>query len=246
VEGLGTLTVDIAYGGDSFVLVDARALGFALTPDEAPDLAATGMALTRAATEQLGFRHPDQPDWRHVSFCQFTLPVETVDGVKTGRNTVAIEPGKLDRSPTGTGCSARMAVLHARGELAVASASSASQSSAAASTAASRPSARSAASPRSSPRSPAAAGSPRPASCCSTPRTPGPAATASATPGPGLQIPRPARTRASRRSFSGCSHAERKIRHHCPLAPDSTATGQGRGPVVANAADRRLTLPDAA
>jgi proline racemase len=119
VPGIGTLTVDIAYGGDSFVIVDARALGFALTPDEAPDIAATGIALTRAATEQLGFRHPNQPDWRHVSFCQFTLPVETIDGVKTGRNTVAIEPGKLDRSPTGTGCSARMAVLHARGALAV-------------------------------------------------------------------------------------------------------------------------------
>lgn len=119
VAGLGTLTVDTAYGGDSFVLVDAAKLGFSLTPDEARDLAETGMKITRAATEQLGFSHPTNPDWRHISFCQFTAPVGTVDGVKTGRNTVAIEPGKLDRSPTGTGCSARMAVLHARGELAV-------------------------------------------------------------------------------------------------------------------------------
>ncbi|MCX8509483.1 MAG: proline racemase family protein, partial [Rhodobacteraceae bacterium] len=75
--------------------------------------------MTRAATEQLGFRHPTNPDWRHISFCQFTQPVELLNGVKTGRNTVAIEPGKLDRSPTGTGCSARMAALHARGALAV-------------------------------------------------------------------------------------------------------------------------------
>lgn len=119
VEGSGTLPVDIAYGGDSFVLVDAARLGFALRPDEAADLAAAGMRITRAATEQLGFAHPAQPDWRHVSFCQFTAPVERVDGVLTGRNTVAIEPGKLDRSPTGTGCSARMAVLHARGQLVV-------------------------------------------------------------------------------------------------------------------------------
>lgn len=119
VEGLGALTVDTAYGGDSFVLVDAATLGFALTADEAADLARTGNRIIRAATEQLGFHHPGNPDWRHLSFCQFTQPVETVDGVKTGRNTVAIEPGKLDRSPTGTGCSARMAVLHARGELAV-------------------------------------------------------------------------------------------------------------------------------
>ncbi|MCB2136037.1 MAG: proline racemase family protein, partial [Rhodobacteraceae bacterium] len=119
VAGLGTLTVDTAYGGDSFVLADAAALGFALTPDEARDLAGTGMKITRAATEQLGFHHPTNPDWTHFSFCQFTAPVTVENGVKTGRNTVAIEPGKLDRSPTGTGCSARMAVLHARGEMAL-------------------------------------------------------------------------------------------------------------------------------
>lgn len=119
VDGLGTLSVDTAYGGDSFVLVDARTLGFALTPDEARDLSLVGMQLTRAATEQIGFSHPTNPDWRHISFCQFTNPVEVVDGVKTGRNTVAIEPGKLDRSPTGTGCSARLAVLHARGEIGI-------------------------------------------------------------------------------------------------------------------------------
>ncbi len=119
VEGLGTLTVDTAYGGDSFVLADARSLGFALTPDEARDLTRVGMQLTRAATEQLGFSHPAHPDWTHISFCQFTNPVAVIDGVRTGRNTVAIEPGKLDRSPTGTGCSARLAVMHARGEIAV-------------------------------------------------------------------------------------------------------------------------------
>lgn len=119
VAGIGTLTVDTAYGGDSFALVDAATLGFALTPDEAPDLTAMGMRIRQAANEQLGFVHPTNPDWKHISFCQFTAPVNLVDGVKTGRNTVAIEPGKLDRSPCGTGCSARMAVLQARGELAV-------------------------------------------------------------------------------------------------------------------------------
>ncbi|WP_284165922.1 proline racemase family protein [Frigidibacter sp. SD6-1] len=119
VEGLGTLNVDTAYGGDSFVLVDAAACGFALDPSEARDLSETGMKIRKAATEQLGFHHPTNPDWTHISFCQFTHPVAVVNGVKTGRNTVAIEPGKLDRSPTGTGCSARMAVLHAKGELKV-------------------------------------------------------------------------------------------------------------------------------
>ena len=119
VEGLGTLNVDTAYGGDSFVIVDAHALGFSLAPDEARDIAVTGVGITRAANEQLGFTHPGNPQWSHVSFCQMAAPVEVRDGVKTGRNAVAIRPGKIDRSPCGTGCSARLAVLHARGALMV-------------------------------------------------------------------------------------------------------------------------------
>ena len=55
VEGLGTLTADTAYGGDSFVIIDAPSLGFALAPDEARELAETGVRITRAANEQLGF-----------------------------------------------------------------------------------------------------------------------------------------------------------------------------------------------
>ena len=119
VAGLGTLTVDTAYGGDSFVIADAAKLGFAIAPDEARDLAETGIRITAAANEQLGFSHPEKPDWDHISFCQIASPVAEVEGVKTGRNAVAIQPGKLDRSPCGTGCSARMAVLRAKGLLAV-------------------------------------------------------------------------------------------------------------------------------
>ncbi|MFN3686863.1 trans-3-hydroxy-L-proline dehydratase [Salinarimonas sp.] len=118
VAGLGTLAVDIAYGGDSFVIADASALGFAIAPDEARDLAEIGIRITRAANEQLGFRHPGATGWDHVSFCQIAAPVARVDGVLTGANAVAIMPGKIDRSPCGTGCSARMAALHARGLLA--------------------------------------------------------------------------------------------------------------------------------
>lgn len=120
VEGVGTLTVDTAFGGDSFVIADGRALGFSIAPDEARDIAVMGMKITDAANRQLGFSHPD-PDrnWNHISFCQITAPVVMENGVATGANAVAIKPGKIDRSPTGTGCSARMAVLHARGELKV-------------------------------------------------------------------------------------------------------------------------------
>jgi trans-L-3-hydroxyproline dehydratase len=117
VPGLGTLTVDIAYGGDSFVIADAHALGFSLTADEARDLAQKGTRITEAANAQLGFHHPLNPEWAHISFCQFAAPLTYEDGVPVSRNAVAIRPGKIDRSPCGTGCSARLAVLHARGVL---------------------------------------------------------------------------------------------------------------------------------
>jgi len=117
VEGLGALTVDTAYGGDSFVIVDAASAGVAIAPENARELALLGSRITRAANEQLGFSHPENPGWDHISFCQFTQPLSRDGGAYVGRNTVSIRPAKLDRSPTGTGCSARMAVLHARGEL---------------------------------------------------------------------------------------------------------------------------------
>jgi proline racemase len=119
VKGLGTLTVDTAYGGDSFVIVDAAALGFAIRPDEARDLAETGVRIVAAANEQLGFVHPAISGWDHISFCQFAGPLAPENGALTGANAVAIRPGKIDRSPTGTGCSARMAVLHAKGRMRV-------------------------------------------------------------------------------------------------------------------------------
>ena len=119
VAGLGSLTVHTAYGGDSFAMVDAAALGFAIRPDEAREIAETGMRITEAANEQLGFHHPDNPDWRHISFCQIAGPIEqdAKEGALSLRNAVAIRPGKIDRSPTGTGLSARMAVLHAQGRM---------------------------------------------------------------------------------------------------------------------------------
>lgn len=117
VEGLSTLTVHTVYGGDSFVIVDAQALGFEIRPDEARDLAVTGMKITAAANAQLGFTHPSNPDWNHVSFCQFAGPLNMKDGILTGPNAVAIRPGKIDRCPTGTGCSARMALLYAQGRM---------------------------------------------------------------------------------------------------------------------------------
>ncbi|WP_299948959.1 proline racemase family protein [uncultured Ruegeria sp.] len=118
VEGIGTLRVDTAFGGDSFVIVDAVDLGFGLAPDEGADLARMGAHITDAANEQLGFNHPTK-DWNHISFCQIAGPLDRDGDILTGRNTVAIKPGKLDRSPCGTGASARMAVLLAKGQMAM-------------------------------------------------------------------------------------------------------------------------------
>ena len=119
VASTGTVTLDTAFGGDSFAIVDAAALGFDLLPGEARQLADLGVQITAAANEQVGFAHPTNPDWRHLSFCLFAGPLRRQDGELTTRHAVAIRPGKIDRSPTGTGVSARLAVLHARGQMQV-------------------------------------------------------------------------------------------------------------------------------
>lgn len=115
VEGIGTLTVDTAYGGDSFVVVDAAKVGFALKETEAHDIAKLGIRISNAANEQLGFVHPENPDWQHISFCLFAGPLTHSPFGLTTKAAVAIQPGKVDRSPTGTALSARMAILNARG-----------------------------------------------------------------------------------------------------------------------------------
>ena len=117
VQGFGTLTVDTAFGGDSFVIVDAAALGFDLVESEARDIAQAGIKITNAANEQLGFIHPENPDWNHISFCLFAGKLEADQNGFKARSAVAIQPGKIDRSPTGTAVSARMAVMHARGQM---------------------------------------------------------------------------------------------------------------------------------
>ena len=117
IAGIGSVTVDIAFGGDSFVLAHARDFGLAMTPDEARDIAIVGRKLADAANEQLGFKHPVLAGWDHISFCFMLGELEQREGMLSSRNACVVKPGKLDRSPTGTGCSALMAVLHARGRL---------------------------------------------------------------------------------------------------------------------------------
>ncbi|MGH1416152.1 MAG: trans-3-hydroxy-L-proline dehydratase [Pelagimonas sp.] len=119
VPGIGELRVDTAYGGDSFVIVDAAELSFDIDEAEAGDIARLGVQITNAANAQLGFHHPENPDWTHISFCLFAGALSAIEGGFSARSAVAIQPGKVDRSPTGTAVSARMAVLAARGEMQV-------------------------------------------------------------------------------------------------------------------------------
>lgn len=120
VTGIGTVTVDVAYGGMFYVIADAQALGFRLIPEEGREIARVAELVKAAAIEQLATPiHPDNPAIRGVSITQLSGPPSR-PGVHA-RNGVVVSTGKgtgvLDRSPCGTGTCAKMAVLHAKGEL---------------------------------------------------------------------------------------------------------------------------------
>ncbi len=119
VSGLGTMMVDVAYGGMIYAIVDAHALGFGLDRSEARALVDAGERIKLAAAEQLPSVHPENPGIHTINQTLFAGALTTVDGVKTSRNAVVVSPGRIDRSPCGTGSSARLALLHASGDLAV-------------------------------------------------------------------------------------------------------------------------------
>ena len=116
VEGLGPVRHDIAYGGNFFAIVDAASVGLEVEPPESGRLIEAGLA-TMAAVNAAGEPvHPQDPRIAGCRHVIFTAPGR--DGAHA-RNATAIHPGWLDRSPCGTGTSARMAQLHARGKLAL-------------------------------------------------------------------------------------------------------------------------------
>jgi proline racemase len=129
VPQLGTVTVDVAYGGMFYVIADAEPFGLRLTPDEGADIVRISEMIKAAAAEQLPVVHPDQPGFAGITIAQLSGPAH--DPTNDRRNAVTVSTGKLDwarpstwtgaidRSPCGTGTSARMAVLHARGRLKV-------------------------------------------------------------------------------------------------------------------------------
>ena len=115
VEGLGTVTGDVAWGGMAYVIVNAQSLGFSLTPDEGRDLCVQGQLIKQAAGEQLTAVHPENPGFAGITQTEFAGPLRREEGTLTSRNAVVVSPGRLDRSPCGTGTCARLAVMYARG-----------------------------------------------------------------------------------------------------------------------------------
>jgi proline racemase len=129
VPQFGTVVVDVAYGGMFYVIASAKAFGLQLTPDEGADIVRITEMIKAAANEQLPVVHPEQPGFAGITIGQLSGPAH--DSANSMRNVVTVSTGKLDwdnpatwtgaidRSPCGTGTSARMAVLHAKGELAI-------------------------------------------------------------------------------------------------------------------------------
>jgi len=122
VPGLGPLDIDVAFGGNFYALVSAEQLGIPLEAAREQDLIRAGMAVIAAADAQVAPVHPEDDRIRGIEHLVVTGPGD--DGIPgggpvDGRAATVIHPGWIDRSPCGTGTSARMALLHHRGRLAL-------------------------------------------------------------------------------------------------------------------------------
>jgi proline racemase len=112
VEGFGKVKLDIAYGGIFYALIDPAQLGLEIRPDQARKLVEAGSAIHRAVNAQLEIAHPEIEAIKGISYTMFVG--HNADGELKGATIMA--PGRIDRSPCGTGNSARLAVAAARGQ----------------------------------------------------------------------------------------------------------------------------------
>jgi trans-L-3-hydroxyproline dehydratase len=117
VPGLGAVRYDVAFGGAFYAFVDAAEAGVSLRPESFRELIEKGMAIKRAVTAAGGIGHPFEEELSFLYGTIFTGPPQS-DGVHS-RNVCVFAEGEVDRSPTGTGVSARAAIHRARGELEV-------------------------------------------------------------------------------------------------------------------------------
>ncbi len=117
VPGVGRVVADISYGGNFYAILPAEMVGIPMEPQHAGDFVRVGRRIRSALGEKYAVVHPENPMIRGVSHVMFTAPA--ADPQATAKNAVIYGPSGIDRSPCGTGTSARMAQLHARGELAL-------------------------------------------------------------------------------------------------------------------------------
>jgi proline racemase len=117
VPGLGTVPFDLAYGGHFYAIVPCAAVGVTLDPAEAPRIVEVGELIRRRVEAEFPLVHPERPDAKGLLYVQFYSEARRPEA--HFRNAVVVSPLGLDRSPCGTGTSARMASLHARGQLAI-------------------------------------------------------------------------------------------------------------------------------
>ena len=113
VPGIGRVSLDVAFGGVFYALLDPATLGLAVTPEAARTLVETGMRILEAARQEIVPEHPERPGIRGLAYLMWCGR----DG-EGPRNATVMPPGRLDRSPCGTGSSARLATMAARGEIA--------------------------------------------------------------------------------------------------------------------------------
>jgi proline racemase len=111
----GTIKVDIAFGGVFYALIDADQLGLTIAPRHARELAEAGVALRSIVNSQVKISHPDLAGIDDVAYVMFRS--READGAI--RTCTTLKPGRVDRSPCGTGSSANLACLYARGEIKV-------------------------------------------------------------------------------------------------------------------------------
>ena len=115
VEGLGKVTVDISFGGIFYALIDPMQFGLKISPENARKLVDLGSRIHRAVNDQLDIRHPELEGLEGISYAMFFGHDE--EGVMKG--ATILPPGRIDRSPCGTGNSARLAVMAERGQVEV-------------------------------------------------------------------------------------------------------------------------------
>ena len=116
VPGLGGVTYDLAFGGAFYAYVDAEPLGLDLSEAGYRGIIDAGMRIKRAVMASREIAHPDEPDLGFLYGTIFHGPPRDAGG--TLRNVCVFAEGEVDRSPTGTGVSGRVAIEHARGRLA--------------------------------------------------------------------------------------------------------------------------------